>query len=138
LAALVVFMATFNFSAYIYPYAQMSATPPIRLASEASTIWAGNVVILYKDFTTDNWMMRYFNPRTTWIKAHLADRESLAGHLNAAFAKHQKIWLDTTLLGQLEAMPEMQDWLQNYGGLSQPWGLVNEKHHIQFSQVLLH
>lgn len=137
LAAFVVFMAAFNFSAYIYPYAQEAATPPIRLANQASTIWKGDEVILYKEFTCDNWMMRYFNQRTTWVKTDLADQEGLARHLSAALAKGQNVWVDTTLMGQFKTMPQMRDWFQKFGGLSQPWGLVNEKHYIQFSQVLL-
>lgn len=137
LPAFVVLMAVFNFCAYIYPYTHEAATPPIRLANQAAAIWKGNEVILYKEFTCDNWMMRYFNPRTTWVKTDLSDQEGVSRHLNAALAQRQTVWIDTTLIGQLKTLPYIRDWFQKFGGLSQPWGLANEKHYIQFAKVLL-
>ena len=136
LLAFVVFMAAFNFATYIYPYSQPEATPPILLGMRASTIVKGDAVILYKDFTCDNWIMRYFNPRTTWIRANFDDREALAGSLRKAFSKDQSVWVDTTLLGQLNTIPEMQAWLLQQAVMSEPWGLVNKKHHIQFAQLV--
>jgi hypothetical protein len=133
----VVCMAVFNFTAYIYPYSRESATPPIELARKASTVWTGNDVILYREFTCDNWMMRYFSPRTSWFQADLSSPDKVASYLAAARSGGRRIWLDTTLLGQLEGNSEMRAWFQNFGGLSRPWGLSTSKHKIQFSQVMI-
>lgn len=138
LAAFVVFMAAYNFCAYIYPYSREAATPPIHLANLASaSIWTGNEVVLYKDFTCDNWMMRYFNPRTTWFKADISDQEGIARYLEMARSSGRPVWIDTTLIGQLKNSPTAREGFGKFGGLSEPWGLANEKHYIQFSQVML-
>jgi hypothetical protein len=138
LAAFVVFMAAFNFCAYIFPYSREAATPPIHLANLASaSIWKGNEVVLYKDFTCDNWMMRYFNPRTTWFKADVSDQEGIARYLEMARSSGRAVWIDTTLIGQFKNSPAAREWFGKFGGLSEPWGLANEKHYIQFSQVML-
>ncbi len=138
LGAIVVFMATFNFTAYIYPYAQDAATPPVRLAKDAAAFWTGDVVVLYKDFTCDNWIMRYFNPDTVWIQADLSNQETFNAYLQSAKVRNQQVWVDTTLLGHLKYKPEIHDWLLDYGKISKPFGLVSKKHHIQFVQVVAH
>ncbi|MCU1324722.1 MAG: hypothetical protein JWN34_92 [Bryobacterales bacterium] len=137
LRAFVVLMAVFNFAFYIYPYSKPAATPPIQVAQQASPLWREDSLILYKDFTCDNWMVRYFGPRTTWMKADMADRGGLSGLLQSARANHRQIWLDTTLLGQLDRDADMRDWLRERGTLAQPWGVVSAKHHIQFAQLTL-
>ena len=137
LTAFVCFMAVFNFTFLIYPYSKIEATPPINLAVGAKGIWHENVLVLYKDFTCDNWMMRYFNPHTTWRKVDFTDRDDLARKLRAALQNGNTVWLDTTMLGHLTSSGEAREALEAFGRLSSPWGISNLKHHIQFAELLV-
>ena len=128
----------FNFTFFVYPYAKVEATPPIKLAVDAKAIWKDNVLVLYKDFTCDNWMMKYFNPHTTWRQVDFSDQDDLARQLREAFQDGRIVWVDTTVLGHLASSPGVGQWLQNYASLSGTWGISNRKHHIQFAQLLPH
>ena len=136
LPALVVFMAAFNFTFYIYPYSKTEATPPVHLAAGAAARWKHDVVILYKEFTCDNWIMRYFNPHTTWKRADFSDPESLRHLLYQTFGEGRSLWVDTTILGHLDAFPEARQWLEGHAIVSGAWGISNRKHHIQFAQLV--
>lgn len=137
LAAFVCFMSVFNFTFLIYPYSKVEATPPIRLAVGANDAWNENALVLYKEFTCDNWMMRYFNPQTTWRQVDFADSDNVERQLRAAFQDGRTVWLDTAALGHLAASDEARQRLKKYGSLSRPWGISSQKHYIQFSQLLV-
>ena len=64
--AFVVCMALSNFTFYIYPYSKSEATPPVHLAMNTQSIWKQDELVLFKEFTCDNWIMKHFNPKTTW------------------------------------------------------------------------
>lgn len=134
--AFIIFLAAFNFTFMIYPYSKVESTPPVKLASEAKAIWKSNVVVLYKESTCDNWIMRYFNPQTNWRRVDFTDRDQLAQDILGAFRNGQSVWLDTSVLGHLGSSPELLRWMLGNFTISEPWGLSNGRHHIQFTELL--
>ena len=135
LGAFVVFTTAFNFTFLIYPYSRPEATPPIKLAVDARAIWKDDVLVLYKDFTCDNWMMKYFNPQTSWKRVDFGDRDNVARQLRDAFQNGRSVWVDTTVLGDVASSADVRQWLQNHASLANRFGISNEKHHIQFARL---
>jgi hypothetical protein len=138
LSSFVCFMLLFNFTFFIYPYSKAEATPPISLALGARQVWNEDVLVLYKESTCDNWMMKYFNPHTTWRQVDITDRNNLDQELGNAVQSGRRVWLDTGILGRLERSTEAKQILLRHGRLSEPWGISNRKHHIQFANLLVH
>ena len=134
--AFIIFLVAFNFTFMIYPYSKVESTQPVKLASEARAIWKSNVVVLYKESTCDNWIMQYFNPQTNWRLVDFTNLDQVAHDIREAFQNGQSVWLDTSVLGQLESSPELLRWLQGHAAMSKAWGISNARHHIQFTELL--
>ena len=136
LPAFVVFMAALNFTFYIYPYSKIEANSSRKLAADAKGIWNDDTLVLYKDFTCDNWMMKYFNTQTTWSKIDFSNRENVARQLSDALGTRRAVWVDTTVLGYLTSTPEAREWLESHASLSANWGVANKHNYIQFAQLI--
>ena len=132
-------MAVFNFCLYIYPYAQDDASPPLKIALHARSVWsAGNVVVYFKDFNCDNWWMKYFNPRTDWRHSAGRNHPDLAAEIRATLAAGRRVFADTGVLASFSAglnSSEPSQWRSIHIG--SPWGISGVKHHIQFAEIHL-
>ena len=135
LFAFVVFMAAFNFAAYIYPYSKPAATPPVRLALDAGVIWRHNAMVLYKDFTCDNWIMRYFNPQTIWRRVESAEHGFSPAQAHEALQQGRAVWIDTSLLGHLNSSPDARRRVETHFEIGETLGVTNGKHYIQFARL---
>lgn len=135
--AFVVCMGLSNFTFYIYPYSKPEATPPVHLAMSTQSIWKQDELVLFKEFTCDNWIMKHFNPKTTWRQssAEEGDRDSMATLIEATHQQRRAVWIDTSLLAAIQASPEAVAWMSSRFLVSKPWGISNTKHHIQFVKL---
>ena len=136
LPAFVVFMATLNFTFYIYPYSKIEANSSRKLAADAKGMWNDGTIVLYKDFTPDNWMMKYFNTQTTWSRIDVSNWANMARQLRDVLGKSRAVWVDTTVLEYLASTPEAREWLENSASLSGNWGVANKHNYIQFAQLV--
>lgn len=64
----IVVMTLSNFLFYIYPYARVRKETPLSLATEMSSVWSEHTIVYFSSMTTDNVLLRYFNPATSWRK----------------------------------------------------------------------
>ena len=137
LRAFVVIMALSNFTFYIYPYSKPEATPPVHLAKSANSIWKHDELVLFKEFTCDNWIMKHFNPKTRWhqTSGHESELKSLTGLIDEAMSESRGVWIDTSLLAAISASPASVTWVRDRFKMSHPWGISTSKHHIQFVQL---
>lgn len=136
LPAFVVFMATLNFTFYIYPYSQIEANSSRKLAADAKGIWNDNTLILYREFNPDNWMMKYFNTQTTWSRIDFSSKENVARQVRDALRTRHAVWVDTTVLGYIASTPESRSWLEDNASLSGKWGIADKHNYIQFAQLV--
>ena len=135
-ASLVVFIATFNFTFYIYPYSIPEATPPVRVAEGARKIWGQDVLVLYKEFSCDNWMMRHFNNQTKWKRA-ADDHHGLVRQIKEATNAGHSVWMDTSVLGHIDQSPGMSKDLSYHVKITDHFGVSNRKHQMRFAKVTL-
>ena len=136
LASLVVFVAICNFTFYIYPYSMPEATPPVKLAEDAREIWGKEVLVLYKEFSCDNWIMRHFNDQTKWRRA-APDLSSLLQQVKDAHAAGHSVWIDTSVLGHIEEQGSHRE-LNKHLRLSDHFGIDTRKHQIRFAKITPH
>ena len=138
LPAFVIFMAVLNLTFYIYPYSRIEANSSRKLAADAKGIWNDNTLILYKDFTPDNWMMKYFNTQTMWNKIDFSTKENVAQRVREALETRRSVWVDTTVLEYIKSNSEARSWLEDGASLSGNWGVANKHNYIQFAQLIPH
>ena len=65
---LVAALAIWNFAQMIVPYSRTESNPPLQSALEQQKQWPPGTGVIYGDFVTDLWPIRYFNPQVTWIE----------------------------------------------------------------------
>jgi hypothetical protein len=130
-------MAAWNFAFLIYPMSKVEASPTLDLAQRAPAVWKDNAVVYYRDFTCDNWTLRYFNPRAHWRRVDPDRRDELAEDFSQAFGQGASVWIDTTLLDHASSSKGFRRWLNRRVDMSKPWGLSTSKHRIQFVELRL-
>lgn len=135
--AFVICMALSNFTFYIYPYSKSEATPPVHLAMNTHSVWKQDELVLFKEFTCDNWIMKHFNPKTTWRQttALQTDLDALTSEITTTMSQRRAVWIDTSLLAAIRSSPSATAWIAERYLMSNPWGISNAKHHIQFVKL---
>ena len=84
-----------------YPSAQPSANPVFVYSKMLKPMWPPDTVVYYRAFTPDDWFVRYFNPQSTWIQTACRDQDCINALAGAA-RLHGSVWMDTSLLEELE------------------------------------
>jgi hypothetical protein len=90
-------MALANLALYIFPYSRPDYNQALRFANRMRPLWSDRTVVYYSNFTVDDWLIRYFNPQTTW-KA-MEPPNSVAAFVEGAGrddASGREVWIDTT------------------------------------------
>lgn len=97
-----------NFLFLIYPYSHVQKYPPLAFALQINREWPAGTVIYYAVDSSNEELLRYFNPGTSWrrlspvtLEAELSDVRN-----NGATA-----WLETTAIERLRSTPDGARWL---------------------------
>jgi len=130
LFAIFVFLANLTFSQY--PYTQARATPPVELALRLNQVWPTGTVVYFASPSTDGSLVRYFNPRTVWVRVAPAE---FPRQLEQLSLTTRGAWLETTLIDQLEATTEGRAWLATHAVRRADCELMNSKFRIRFYQL---
>ena len=103
----VVALALVNWIFVVYPYSRAESSPLLQFSRQLGDQWS-EATVLYREFATDNWYIRYFNPTTVWV--HLDSLETL----ERAVSDCSAVWLDTTAVRYLtdEAQPEFEEYAE--------------------------
>ena len=131
LALLVGAVAVFNLTFYILPYSRVAANPPLEFALKMNPVWNQGTMVYYGTFITDDWTIRYFNPKTSWRSL---DPRSL-GDVEKELPS-RNVWLDTTALDLLSSRPEGREWLSAHLAAGQRYELVSTGHRIIFQKIV--
>ena len=130
LFASAMFAANLAFSQY--PYSQARSNPPLQLALKLDQAWPAGTTIYFAEFTSDNSLVKYFNPGTIWVSATPEElRRQLSSRSNSDRAK----WIDTTLMDRLQATADGKQWLEAHAVTQPQYELVNSKYRIRFVEV---
>ncbi len=130
LFASAMFAANLAFSQY--PYSQARSNPPLQLAIKLNQAWPAGTTIHFSELTSDNSLVKYFNPRTTWIKT---TPEELKQQLSHRSTGQSSAWIETTLIDELEETAEGKQWLAGHAVPQTQDQLVNSKYRLRFVEV---
>jgi hypothetical protein len=125
-----ILVANLTFSAY--PYALVSANPPLALTLNMRNAWGHGTTIYFAAWNSDNSLVRYFNPQTVWREA---TPETLEKEMRELRKSGGAAWMDTTLVDLYNATPEGKTWLETHTARRPEYELVNSKYRLQFYQI---
>ncbi len=129
LALFVAMLAVANLTFTAYPYAQVRANPPLALALALNKAWPAGTIIYFAQWNTDNEMIRYFNPQTTWREVNRETFEKEMREQGGGPA-----WMDTTLI-ELYQSDEGKSWLESHTVRRPEHELVNDKYKLRFYEI---
>jgi hypothetical protein len=133
-ALFVVLIASVNLTFLIYPYAQVSANPTLKLALAMNKVWRPGAVVYFAARNSDNALVRYFNPSVSWIEA---DPGLIESELPLLERENKDAWLETSLIDRYQATPEGRRWLESHTLRRPEYELVNDKYRVEFYQLRL-
>ncbi|MBI1956691.1 MAG: hypothetical protein HYS38_09885 [Acidobacteria bacterium] len=131
LALLVGAVAVFNLTFYILPYSRVAANPPLEFALKMNPVWDQGTMVYYGTFITDDWTIRYFNPKTSWRPLDPRNLAAVEKELRGG-----NVWLDTTALDLLSSRPEGREWLSAHLAADQRYELASTGHRIIFQKIV--
>jgi hypothetical protein len=131
-AAFVALLAIVNLTFSAYPYAKVSATPPLALALSMNKVWPQGTIIYFAAWNSDNSLVRYFNPGTVWREV---TQEMFEKEMRDSQTASASRWMDTTLIEIYQATPEGKRWLETHALRRPEHELVNSKFKLQFYQL---
>jgi hypothetical protein len=120
-----VLIALCNLTFAIIPYSRVTANQAVAFALNLQQHLASGSVVYYSDLNTDDWLVRYFNPQTTWRQvASPAD----------IHAGDEAGWLDTTAIDRFSRSDPA--WFEKRTQHAEWRELVNARHRIRFVRLL--
>ena len=120
----VALLALCNLTFAIIPYSRATANEAVAFALSIEQHLASGSTVYYSDLNTDDWLVRYFNPQTTWRQvASPADIHSGDG----------AAWLDTTAIDRFSRSDPA--WFEKRTRHAEWRELVNAKHRIRFVRL---
>ena len=130
LFALAVFLTNLTFSQY--PYTQVRANPPLDLALNLNRVWPTGTIVYFAAPNADGSLVRYFNPGSVWVQVAPAE---ITRQLEQLPATTRGVWLETTLVDQLEMTSAGRAWLASRAVRRTDCELLNSKFRIRFYQL---
>jgi hypothetical protein len=122
-AVLVLFC--WNFAFFIYPNARTENNEILTFALQHRVDWPRGATILFGEFHSDLWTIRYFNPQVSWV-----GKDNI---LQAAGSQiHLPLWLEGTAYDRLKQQPEGERWLTAHIDISRSLIYHSRKHTIRF------
>ena len=136
LALFVAILALANFLMLIFPYSHVEKFPPLALALEMNRIWPPSTVVYYGLPNSDQSLVRYFTPGSSWKQLKTTDLTVLDAELEDAKVHGRSVWLETTAIDQLRATSAGSEWLEKHELKNNSRSLISKAHNIRFVQIV--
>src|SRR5262249_23953988 len=107
--------------------------PPTRFAMEMNSQWRDRTIVCYAIENSDNNLIRYFSPTTTWMQLK---QENAANDLKSLYSEGWTVWLETTAMDRVNSTPEGAAWLKAHEKPNSRHALEDKGFRIEFVQVL--
>jgi hypothetical protein len=114
-----------NFAFFIYPNARIENNEILAFAMQHRVDWPQGTTIIFSEFHSDLWTMRYFNPQVSWV-----EKDSAAQIVVNAI--QLPLWLEGTAYDLLKQKPEGKRWLTDHIDMSRSLIFRSRKHTIRF------
>lgn len=109
-----------NLTFAIIPYSRATANEAVAFALSLEPHLASGSMVYYSDLNTDDWLVRYFNPQTTWRQV------ASPGDVGVG-------WLDTTAIDRFSRSDPA--WFEKRTRHAEWRELVNARHRIRFVRL---
>jgi hypothetical protein len=119
----VALIALCNLTFAIIPYSRVTANEAVAFALSLKQHLPSGSMVYYSDLNTDDWLVRYFNPQTTWRQV-----------ASPADVYEEGAWLDTTAIDRFSRSDPA--WFEKRTRHAEWRELVNTKHRIRFVRLL--
>ncbi len=110
---LVAIVAFANFVFFIYPYSRVRKETPLALATQMNELWSPKTIVYFSKMESDNNLIKYFNPATTWLKAGEIQTEEFEQHLEQIYSSGGNVWLETSAYKELLQREGGAGWLKD-------------------------
>lgn len=134
LFAAVVVLANFLF--FIQPYSRIRNETPLLLALQLNQIWSPQTIVYYALPSTDNTLVKYYNPTTTWKKLDAIDLEKIASETQEIYHSGGEVWLETTALETIKRTPNGAEWLAKHVSPDLQFKLNDPAYNLRFVKIL--
>jgi len=134
-ALMVAIVAAFNFFFLIFPYSNALGNPPLDLALKIKESWPQGTVIYYTELDSDDLIVKYFSPQTTWRRAEKDIHLISDSDLCEVYANGGSVWINTVTLNYLTSRPEEKAWLEQHTIEHHGLELINKKPRIRYFQI---
>lgn len=136
LALFAAVVALANFLFFIQPYSRVRDETPLLLALQLNQKWSPQTVVYYALPSTDNTLIKYYNPATSWKKLDAADLEKLTVEIQEIYANGGEVWLDTTASDTIKRSPNGADWLTKHSVADAQYKLRDPAYNLSFVKVI--
>jgi hypothetical protein len=131
LAAFVIAAALANFLFLIYPSSHTEKYPPLALAQQMNREWPTGTVVFYMDESSDVSLVRYFTPRTRWMRMHLKFMDDPNAEMRNISAEGGTVWFETSAIDAYQS----DQWFQKHVRKETLRELNDGAYRIRFVQV---
>lgn len=127
LALSVILMALCNLTFAVIPYSDPRANEAVDFALRLGNRLEPGAIVQYRSFSPDDWLARYFAPRTSWRPA-----ESPAT-IDDELRRGKAVWLETSAADEIRNADPA--WLDARADKNGCISLVNSRHRIVFTRL---
>ena len=129
-------MTVSNFLFFIYPYSRVRKGTPLELSLGMNNVWSRNSVIYYSIMESDNKMIRYFNPTTTWKPLVEMSVQELENEIGDVYANGGDAWIETSALEQLSRDQSNAEWLKDHTDENAEFKLDDKAYKVTLIKIL--
>jgi hypothetical protein len=126
-AVLVLFF--WNFAFFIYPNSRRESNEIYSFALQHREDWPRGTTIVFSEFHSDLWTIRYFNPQASWVEKGTVSEI-------AASSADSPLWLEGTAYDRLKQQPDGERWLAAHVDMARSLIYHSRKHTMRFYRAL--
>jgi hypothetical protein len=131
----VVVAALANFLFFVYPLSKVRVNTPLSMAIGFNSVWSEKTVVYYSEMQSDNMLMRYMNPATTWKAVDASDLEKLDNSIGQVNATGGEVWVDVSAFEVIRSHPTGEEWLDRHVNTEHEYRLIDKAYKVLFVKL---
>jgi hypothetical protein len=135
LASACAIMIACNLLFSIYPHSKIENNEVLAFALDTKSNWrTSGSTVLYGQFHSDLWTIRYFNPQVSWI---LMPSPTIARveKYRSETPEPGAVWLEATAYAAIEKLPGGREWLNEHVDRFHSQQFISSKAMISFYRL---
>ena len=125
-----------NFLFLIYPYTFVRKETPLELALKMNEIWSDKSVVHYSNLSSDNRLIKYFNPQVEWRRHENFEISTLEANLYSGIIDGEDAWLETTAIDKIEENQNGSTWLNSNTEAQTNFKINDPAYNVEIRKVI--